>query len=118
MSTSGDRSTAAVYMQTGELIREARKKLGLTQTALAAAVGLTRTSVVNIEGGKQKMLLHTLFDIAHALDVEPPELLPKIKTLQFADEVDRLVSPHHGEDVKRFLREALTVTESYRDNKE
>jgi transcriptional regulator with XRE-family HTH domain len=48
----------------------------LTQEALASQVALTRTSITNIERGRQKLLLHTLVDIAHALSVEPAELLP------------------------------------------
>lgn len=39
-------------------------------------VGLTRTSITNVEQGRQKFLLHTLVDIAMALQVEPAGLLP------------------------------------------
>jgi hypothetical protein len=39
---------------------------------------MSRTSVTNIERGRQKMLLHTLWDIAGAVGVEASELLPKV----------------------------------------
>jgi transcriptional regulator with XRE-family HTH domain len=67
----------AFYAEVGVLIRKQRDELGLTQEALAALVSLTRTSVTNIEKGRQKMLLHTLVDLAAALRVEPAALLPK-----------------------------------------
>lgn len=36
---------------------------------------MTRTSITNIEGGHQKVLLHTVYDIAEALGVAPEALL-------------------------------------------
>ncbi len=64
-----------LYAQVGRRIRETREKRGLTQKALATLVGLKRTSVTNIERGNQKLLLHTLVELAHALQVTPAELL-------------------------------------------
>lgn len=63
------------YKQVGQNIRLRRPK-NLSQEALGSAVGLTRTSISNIESGRQKMLLHTLIDIADALKVEASMLLP------------------------------------------
>ncbi len=40
------------------------------------AVGLTRTSVTNIEKGRQKVRLDTLYDIAEVLGESPQDLLP------------------------------------------
>jgi transcriptional regulator with XRE-family HTH domain len=65
-----------LYRRAGELIREARRNRRLTQSDLGTAVGLTRTSIVNIERGRQKLLLHTLFEFADVLGVEPAALLP------------------------------------------
>lgn len=42
-------------------------------------MSLTRTSITNVEKGRQKLLLHTLADIAKALQVEPASLLPKLE---------------------------------------
>jgi len=44
----------------------ARRGKSLSQDALASAVGLTRSSISNIEKGRQKPLLHTLIDISEA----------------------------------------------------
>jgi len=68
----------AFYREVGQNVRTKREQLGLTQEALASQVALTRTSITNIEKGRQKLLLHTFVDIAHALSVEPALLLPAI----------------------------------------
>lgn len=67
----------ALYPQVGKLIRQHREALSITQETLAADVGLTRTSISNIERGRQKLLLHTLYAIASTLKVEAAELMPK-----------------------------------------
>lgn len=65
------------YAELGRRIREARESTGLTQEALASLVSLTRTSITNIERGRQKLLVHTLVDIAVALKASPESLLPQ-----------------------------------------
>jgi transcriptional regulator with XRE-family HTH domain len=63
------------YTEFGRRIRAARERAGLTQDALAARVSLSRTSVTNIERGRQKVLLHTFCDLAAALGVAPEAFL-------------------------------------------
>lgn len=67
----------AFYADVGRRVREARDERGLTQEALATLVSLTRTSITNIEKGRQKLLAHTLMDLAAALKVAPATLLPE-----------------------------------------
>lgn len=55
-------------------VRQSRSKM--TQEDLALKVSLTRTSIINIEKGRQQLLVHTLVNIARALGVSVPELLP------------------------------------------
>lgn len=64
-----------LYRSLGHRIRNLRTECGITQEDLAHAVHLTRTSLTNIEGGRQKLLIHTLVDIATALKVSPAEIL-------------------------------------------
>lgn len=64
------------YAEVGRLVRVAREAAGITQDALADKVELSRTSVTNIEKGRQKIALHTLFLVAAAVGVEPASLLP------------------------------------------
>jgi transcriptional regulator with XRE-family HTH domain len=68
------------YADVGRRIRKAREAFGMTQEGLASLVSLTRTSVTNIEKGRQKILLHTIVDIATALRVAPADLLPEGKS--------------------------------------
>lgn len=50
---------------------------GLTQEDLSRRVGLSRTSITNMEQGTQHVSLHHLFDLASALGITPNELLPE-----------------------------------------
>jgi transcriptional regulator with XRE-family HTH domain len=65
-----------LYTFVGQRICEIRSGKRMTQASLAISVGLNRTSITNIEKGRQKILLHTLFEIASALKTEPKNLLP------------------------------------------
>jgi transcriptional regulator with XRE-family HTH domain len=78
--------TDQLYREVGRRIRALRqlKKINgkdITQESLALSVGLTRTSLTNIEKGRQKLLLHTFTQIAAILGVSPNELLPDTTTI-------------------------------------
>lgn len=62
-------------MELGGRIR-ARRERTMTQAALAKAVGLSRTSITNIECGRQRLLVDQLADIASALGVPVADLIP------------------------------------------
>lgn len=56
-------------------IRSARKAARLTQADLATACGLERTSVTNIEAGKQQVHAALLIRMAEVLKVMPSDLM-------------------------------------------
>jgi len=65
------------YKAFGSLIRRHREnRPDLTQEKLGRLVGLSRTSITNIEKGRQHIALHQLFAIAEALKISPAALLP------------------------------------------
>lgn len=64
-----------IYRNLGTRIRDLRKSLGLTQDQLAKQVGISRASLANIEGGRQQVLVHHLFALAHGLHLESPAQL-------------------------------------------
>lgn len=66
----------AFYMQIGLNVKRAREARKLTQQQLGDRVNLSRTSVTNLERGRQKILVHTLADLAAALKTSVSELIP------------------------------------------
>jgi transcriptional regulator with XRE-family HTH domain len=65
-----------IYSDVGARIARARRATGLSQQKLADAVRMTRTSIVNVEAGRQRAPLHLLWQIAAVLGVEVAELVP------------------------------------------
>ena len=65
------------YIDVGNRIRTYRTGLGLTQDQLGRLLipPTSRVSIANVESGKQRILSHTLVQIAEALKVEPADLL-------------------------------------------
>jgi transcriptional regulator with XRE-family HTH domain len=59
----------------GSNLRDARKRLGLTQEEVAARSGVHPTEVSRIEAGKRDPRASTLLRLARALEVRPGELL-------------------------------------------
>jgi transcriptional regulator with XRE-family HTH domain len=72
----GSPAESGFYRDFGLRLRQARGAAGLSQEALAARAGLSRTSVSNIEGGRQRVLAHMVYSLAAAVGVDPKELLP------------------------------------------
>lgn len=66
-----------IYERLGQQIAARRRGLKMTQEKLAAAVGMSRASIANIESGRQNVLLHHLYRFAKALNISHvADLLP------------------------------------------
>jgi len=63
----------------GENLRLVRKEKGITQEELATLIGLTRTSVTNMESGKQDTPISTMVKITRALGCDIIDLFPNSK---------------------------------------
>lgn len=72
------------YKDLGRQIRLLRAKREMTQEDLAERVvpRVTRAAIANIEGGKQRVLAHMLWQLADALGVTPPDLAPTTNVRQ------------------------------------
>lgn len=69
------------YTWLGSRVKEYRKKKKLTQEDLAQLSLLKRTTVTNIENGKQKSPLHVIVAICYTLEIELSDLIPSISDL-------------------------------------
>lgn len=70
----------ACHVAVGAKIRLIREALGLTQDEVASRVGLNRTSVTNIEAGRQRLLLSDIETFSRSLGTTPKNLLKGIWT--------------------------------------
>ena len=61
---------------TGQLIKAARKRVGLTQSDLAAKLGITYQSIGQWERGIRKPKLETIKKIGAALEIDWGNLIP------------------------------------------
>ena len=64
-----------IYREVGRNIRRYRAGAHRTQAQLASEIGISRASLANIEAGRQQVLLHHLYAIADALDLDSPSTL-------------------------------------------
>ncbi|ODS57845.1 MAG: hypothetical protein ABS36_05235 [Acidobacteria bacterium SCN 69-37] len=66
------------YRELGQRVRGFRAKCGLTQDSLGKMLNpqVTRAAIANVENGKQRVLAHTVAQLAQVLDVEVGLLLP------------------------------------------
>ena len=64
------------YVEFGTRVREARNRARLTQAELGKRLGLDRSTIAGIEGGRQGVQLDDLVDLANALGCPPGDLLP------------------------------------------
>ena len=64
-----------IYQDLGKRIKDLRKGLGRSQDRIAKQVGISRASLANIEAGRQQVLVHHLFGLAGALELESPAAL-------------------------------------------
>src|SRR2546428_13091214 len=69
-------------------LRQLRRDSGLSQETLALRSSLTRTSITNIEKGRQHVSLDVLYRLAAALGVEPNVLLPTRAELAAYADID------------------------------
>ena len=100
------------YRDFGRRVRAARLAAGMSQKTLADRVGLTRTSVTNLELGQQHVPLHMLLLLARAVGAAPLDLLPEdVGTAEVvAPELLRGLRPEDQQWVLGVVRDATMGT--------
>jgi len=80
---------AHLYELIGTRLRDVRerKRPRVTQEDLARMVKLERTSISNIESGKQRAPLHILYRICAILGADVTRIFPSFSDVSLADEV-------------------------------
>ena len=106
------------YKKLGGRIHELRRQRGMTQEKLGSLLqpAATRASIANAESGKQRILAHTLVQIADALTADLGELLdisnarqtPKVAAV--ASELEAKLDLSSGQMQK--LRQELGLVET------
>jgi transcriptional regulator with XRE-family HTH domain len=101
-----------LYKRLGAQLRERRQLQGMSQIQLAKAVGRLRTSITNIEAGRQRVPIHMLYQLCQVLKIEAVALLPTNAEVEQAETVPmriegvtREVSPKTAEFLRQELEE-------------
>src|SRR5690348_10192414 len=99
-----------LYNLIGESIKRQRVKVDMTQAQLANAVGVLRTSIANIESGRQKPPLHLLYNLCMELGMEITDILPRNAIISQSTSITiegtlKEVPPKTAEFLKRLLEE-------------
>lgn len=66
------------YIIVGNKIKLARKEKGIDQESFAKCINLTRTSVINIEKGRQRPSIYQIWLMAQYLNVSITDLIPPL----------------------------------------
>jgi transcriptional regulator with XRE-family HTH domain len=108
---SNDIDEAKLFALIGERIKQRRIDLGQTQAWLAKRVGMLRTSITNIETGRQKAPLHVIYALCNALEIDPLDILPRPSEVRRLDDEDVVIDARRVARIPRkaaeFLRGAI-----------
>ena len=104
-----DAESQHFYKLVGGKVRTARIAAGLSQALLAERVGLTRSSVANLEAARQRTSLYHFVLISRALKAEVSQLLPDEQEPQESRLTSSLQSElaDSPESIQEFVRGAV-----------
>jgi len=97
----------ALYRWIGDRLKKRRLELHLTQDDIASRVGVLRTSITNIEAGRQKTPLHVLYGLCEALDLDIALVVPP------SSEVSRRIGPGATEVAEKFKHMGATKSAEF-----
>ncbi|HET7673856.1 MAG TPA: helix-turn-helix transcriptional regulator [Candidatus Saccharimonadales bacterium] len=87
-------------------IKEARRSRKLSQQAVADATGLTRTSISNIENGRQALSLELFCKLADTLNISPVTLLEELIRRDNSPSVTK--NDVEDDRIRRIIRSAVS----------
>lgn len=74
--------SSALFKILGDRIKKRREESDLSQGELSERIKLGRTSISNIEAGRQQTPLNILYEICAALDIDVHAILPTYAEIQ------------------------------------
>ena len=92
--TAAAPSPSPMDIALGARIRQRRKGLGISQTGLADAIGLTFQQIQKYERGFNRVSFSRLVDIAHALDCRVVELIGELDDANLSQPIFRDNATH------------------------
>ncbi len=104
-------SFKSVYKLVSAKLKNRRLELELTQEDVVMRTDLTRTSLANIEAGRQNPPLHVIYQLCEVLDMEPKDILPyknelvQTKTLTLSLNQELELPPLAAQVLEAMLRE-------------
>ncbi len=93
----------------GQRVRRRRRELKLSQEGLGALLNLSRTSITNIEAGRQSVVAYTVQLLARHLRISADDLLQT--TRPAARSAEQLFPDIKRADERAFLGRALDAEE-------
>ena len=69
-----------VYLEFGNIVRERRISMGLTQEKLADEAGINRVSLAKLEKGKQRILFHDAIKLSSILGISVDQLKEQLSS--------------------------------------
>jgi DNA-binding XRE family transcriptional regulator len=101
------------YRRLGQNLRDARERARLSQDRVAQLVGLKRTSLTNIESGRQHPPLHVLCDIVTHLNVTIGDVLPVAPVIAQGAALRKLLGKQlHDPGELAFVKKAIGLEET------
>ena len=103
------------YKELGQRLRIARQQRGFTQGQVAASISLERTSISNIESGRQRLPIHTLCEYCSLLGVPLANVMPELVAsepvaVNYGEKCETQVVPGSvAEVIKRRFSDNATV---------
>jgi transcriptional regulator with XRE-family HTH domain len=103
---------AEIYRLLGRNVAAHRTNRKLTQAQVAERIGLTRASLANIETGRQRAMLHHVYELVDALKLDSiTDLLPSRRPGSWAESANASNGDDQGREIIRFSDNSLTAVE-------
>ena len=108
-----------LYKSLGKKIKNRRVELQMSQTQLSDKINkIGRTSISNIEKGKQQPPLHVIYEICAVLDIDIHRILPTYSVIQEKtkeenkDTLEEFLKESNYDDVtKKLLKDIINPPE-------